>query len=286
MAPVALTAEQRRLLEARRVDQSYTPGQWLSILRPLARSDRARGWRRFAFGCVCVLAFMFAFLFGIGFAFSMGWRDPLVVLLLIGIVSLILYRREAPPDLPNDVRRFVLPLISILREEMSPADRLSLRMDLRGRLHKDKQVGKPTASAPNSVGRHYVETHYLDPWLVGKARLADGANLEWRVTDHVRERGRYKKIKYRIKTLIEVRLGLPREDYAPHAGGTADTASDRVAMKSGATRTVVRVRRVLLTRTRGWGARRLGPTALSVDDFVDLVAAAYARVAPGRAGGG
>jgi hypothetical protein len=114
----------------------------------------------------------------------------------------------------------ILPMLHLLRSEVRPHTAVQLDIDLSGwhvparrvntREHKDDQAT--------------IDYYYVDPWLHGEVRLADGSRLRWQYRHHIRERQRtYQRISGQVRTksktrhfqVCTVKLRLRRRRY-PH----------------------------------------------------------------------
>jgi hypothetical protein len=281
-AYASLTEDQKRFIKEKVIEGSRTPSDWLAFLGNIAEYDRHGDFGRKILGytgCISVAALVMSFFFMGAFKSPV----PILVLLPIAIVTLTLYFIRKKSDLPNNFRQFLVPLVSILREEISASEPLYLRLDFRGRMLDDKQTGapklKPGQKPVQLPGARIIdEKYYADLWLSARARLADATRLELQITDYTRKRvvaRRKVKTKYKIKTLIEARVGLAQEDYA--LVGQAAGGGDKVNVKTGEKRNAIRVRRVVVAASED--------SVLILKDALDVIARAYKQVAPNQAGG-
>ena len=268
-----------RIAREKRVEGTHTADAWLACLGPLAEGDRRTDALRLAAGLIALVAATIAV---IGFVA----RGPGIIVGIVCAVvaatafgSRLALRRR---DMPDALRRFVVPLLLVLREELGRHEPVTLRVDLVGAQQPRKRLGERRW---NAHGRHVTERRYADPWLSGETRLVDGTRLSWEIVDHVRQRdqsrrnprGKLKsKTKLKVKRYLTVRLGLPHDIYetrhAPPGG-----RRERLAVRPGERRDVVRVRRVIEARTLQ------EPPAL--EQFLDLIGQAYQRAVPTRGAG-
>lgn len=271
----ALRPDQLELLSKKQMSASRTPAEWISYLGGLAAYDRTADALRRAAGWSILIALVLGFVVA-------GILDNLLLFLpflLLMIIAIILYFRLKRDDLPNSMRQTILPLVALLREEMESDAQLHLRFDLTGARRKEKQQG---AGRPLPPGRYIkgTETIYKDHWFEGKGTLADGTAAEWSVTDMIRERevtkqGRSGKIKtktkHKVRRLLDVRVGLRQEDYAlADATQSGGKGRDRVAIKEGEKRNVVKLRRIV-------NENRID-APFDPRHIFDLLAGAYNRV--------
>jgi hypothetical protein len=266
---------------------SRSPDEWIELLGPLADYDhdllarRKRAGKRLGWviGLGVALAFVAVFVQPIAAA---------VVALATIVAALVIYPAYSSAkrmDLADAPLGFALPLIPILREDADPGKPLDLRLDLRGGLVPAKRTSE---SKPYKKGPYHkvVDTLYEDPWLVGHAEFADGATLDWTVTDLIRSskktkrnpRGKIKtKTKRKKRTNFDVTMAFPAKNYAPAQTppGTPPAGGLRKdALKPGDRRTTVRVSRVVKSNDVD--------APPEVSDLLDLVAHAYTRVTPTR----
>jgi hypothetical protein len=243
----ALSPEQQRFINDRRIAGAHSPEEWLAFLNPCAEFDREADETRQGGG---------------GGFFA---------------------RRFAKKhDLPDGLRSFAIPLLPILREDHDPEKPLELKIDLTGAQQGSKEIGK---GEPYKKGAYYriVDTFYDDPWLEGRARFADGADVRFTVIDHVRDSHKRKrnyrgKIKFKRrakkKTELAVEISFPVRNYSPATAPAPTVGVKKESVKPGESRTVVRLNRIV-------PADRLDATP-HIDYLLELIAAAYARVDPSR----
>jgi hypothetical protein len=242
----SLSPEQQSFVNDKRIAGQHSPDEWLAFLNPVAEFDRQ---------CAEVRQ-------GGGGFFA---------------------RRYAKKhDIPDGLRSFAIPLLPILREDHDPDKPLELKLDLTGAQQNSKEIGK---SEPYQKGAYYriVDTLYDDPWIEGRARFADGADVRFSVIDHVRDshkrkrnyRGKIKfKRKAKKKTELAVEISFPVRNYAPASAPAAPAPLKKESVKPQEDRTLVRMNRVV-------PADRLDAPP-HIDYLLELIAAAYARVDPSR----
>lgn len=266
----------RQIVRERRIEGAYTPEAWLACLGPLAERDRRGDTVRRSVGWGIAAACAAAFV-ALACAHVAVTGAVFAALAAAGGVAFFLLKRQ---DLPNAPLQFLLPLLVVLREELPPETPVTLRLDLSGAQQAHKRLGERRW---DTGWPKVKEQQFADPWLSGEARLADDSRLHWDLVDHLRRRdvrrrnarGKIKrKTKYRVKRHLTVRLGLPHESYATASAPAATQPGDRLAVRPGERRDVVRVRRVIEARS---------PDApLAIEHFLDLVGQAYQRAQPAR----
>lgn len=233
-AYLALSQAQKRLLKSKRLEASYTPQGWLSLLSGLARYDaHADKLRRFSGIAFFVLIMP---------VFFSGAIPPLMLITVpLWLACALVWWLTRRADLSNHLRLFIMPLVTLLADDVKPGELLHLKLDLRGGTAKDKRTGK---KEPYGKGAYYkiVETLYDDPWLSGDAPLSDGSRLQWALTDAIRQlkktkrtaRGKIKsKTKYKIKGLMDAQLRLPAERYQVSAATQPGSDGVRLDVRPG-----------------------------------------------------
>ena len=283
----ALNPAQKQILREKQLELTMPPDAWIRFLQEVSDFDRHGDSTRKFFGWTAILL-MVALLVCAFIVSAEGLQqvDPglLFGTLFLGlIVCTIIWAVLRGQDLHNNMRSFVLPLFTVLREEMDPKDKLTLEADFRGAECNDK-LDDERSYSPNSWSK-VKESTYVDPWLVGKARLADGSTLEWQIEDRLRKRrirkrsssGKTKfKTKYKVKRRLSLRLGLQNKRYHV-ADTTAKTApDDRMEVRRGETRTTFQMKRTVVTDEPG--------SVLAIHEFLDPLTDAYNRAQPVKKG--
>ena len=274
----SLTPEQKTILQEKQLNANRTPGELISLLRPLAEYDKLSDTVRTKFGCTAAFLFLASF---VGFAVTAATpilAIPLFLILFGGAVFLTITTvKLSKLDVSNNMREFAVPILAILREDITPGETVQVRLDLRSPTHKDKLVDK---SAPYEAGVYHkvIDSNFEDPWFEGDAELADGSRLHWSVVDQIKEmsktkktpRGKYKtKTKYKKRSLMSVQVALPEKRYGlvdRSPGGDA-----KLQIKEGEKRTSFKLSRTYKTNT----IDPMPPSAL-----IDLIAEAYRRTGP------
>lgn len=269
----SLNAEQKGILRDKRVTLDRPVDELLALLKPLAACDAMADKSRSRLGCTFAIAMVVTVIV----AFNFGVIAA-VAMLVVSIALGYFYFWSKRIDVSNNFRQFVIPVLTVFREDIGPTQPVHLELDLSSPTAPSKKQGE---SAPYAAGVYHkvIDTTYVDPWMAAEAVLVDGTKLSWRVTDSIRERsktkrnprGKYKsKTKYTKKTNLEVTLGLRKKTYELTAPADADVTSN-------AKRNVVT--REQLIRTDSLDP--IDPRAL-----IDLIADVYrhARVAKKGAG--
>lgn len=279
----SLTLDQKLFVKERTVEGTTTPDEWLLLFSKVAEYDSLRdsssttfGWA----GCGCLVLGIILFIVGVSIVIVL----PLAIIFIIVATILAILFFKSRKDVPNHLRLFVVPLLSILREEMHSGERLYLRLDLRGATVPDKvysnQLSK-TGLRLQSHGSKIKEEFFQDPWLASSAKLADGTRLQMRVVDRVRKRqetkkrtsGKYKtKTKYKIRSRVEARLQFKRTKYAFSKDGLQPAKNEKLDVQSDADKDTVQIRRTVNSTAVN--------QPVSLYEFLDLLAKAYKQVKP------
>jgi len=272
----ALNAEQRRVLKTKQLSANRPIDGIIQFLQPLAAYDRVGDKARTRFGCGAGIGIVLSIVAGI---MAANGALPAAIgvalfVLLVAVTLLLAYAWiwSRGVDLSNNLRQFMLPVLSLFREDIDPKQKVHLRADL----------GSPTAKEklqktmdPYAHGAYYkiVESFYIDPWASAEMPLADGSLLKWSITDHIRERklrkknprGKIKmKTKYTVKTSVDVELTLRSDAYAV-------TAAEGERVKAGGKKKAIRIKA---------RHKRQDLTPLDPMVFIDMVAGIYRRATP------
>ena len=249
----SLSSEQKQILKEKVVDLNRPADELLALLKPLAGCDAIADKARtplgctMAFGIVLLIAGVIAIVnMELGTGPLLAYIAVMAVLLALDI---FLFAWSKHVDLSNNVRQFVIPVLTVLREDMG-REPVHVKLDLRPPTIKEKKTGE---EPPYESGPYYkiVATTYLDPWMTAEATLRDGTRLWWKITDHIRElrktkrnaRGKIKmKTKHKKRTDIEVEVALRNKFYALDKKSGGELESDDK-------RTSVRIERTIKTPT-------------------------------------
>jgi hypothetical protein len=268
---------------------------WLSDLDWVCEKNRKRRQLRLVFTGLSILAFL---LFG-GLLFLVAgiWTQPdpfpkpdhpdasvavvagLLVVVFMAFAALLSARKaQRPLEGFARLSDLLIPLITILKEDVTAGEPMELVLDMGPAAANSKQVVAPDAAPqiPNST-----TTYFVSPWLKLKARFADGSIINCQMVDHVRRRKITKrsssgKVKYKTKDkvtiVMKVQLGLPLSTYrvAPEAASLQAARVKEVAPEASRQPVVV---------VRQMTVERLG-TGPSLDEVLHGIASAYRSVSP------
>jgi hypothetical protein len=274
----SLDAEQKRILAEKRVELNRPVEDLIALFRPLAACDASVDKARTALGCTLAVAIV-AIIPALILAGNAGWAvggPVLIGLVILAIGLIVLYRWTRNVDLSNNLRQFVLPVFSVLKEDFAPGEPVHVKLDLRPPTSREKKTGE---SQPYKQGAYYkiIDRMYVDSWMDFDATLADGSRLSWQIEDTIRERTKTKKnprgkiktkTKYKKKSSIEVKVAMRSKTYS-----VSKPLEGRI--EAGENRNKVRVEH----RESMASLEPLAPKTL-----IDLVARIYGSAEPARKG--
>ena len=274
----SLDPEQKRILLTKQVSLRRPVDDVLKLLRPLAACDALADKARTKLGC----SFAFSILAAIVGTFLLlgnGVGTAVTLLIIAAIVAIAIafgyfWNWTRRIDVSNNCRQFLVPVLTVFREDIDATQPMHLRLDLSSPMEKRK---KKSQSDAHAEGAYYkvIESVYLDAWMSAEAMLVDGTKLSWEITDLIRERKKTKrtargkiksKTKYKKKTDLEVTLALRAKDY--EIGEIADADVEKRGKRN-----VVQMQRTISTASLD----PIDPRAL-----IDLVAEVYRRATPAQ----
>jgi hypothetical protein len=270
----SLNAEQKVFLRKKQLSASRPIDDWIAFLGPIASydrgADRTRG-RLLLIGILCIVVGLVG-----GAILAATIRSPYpLAIVLVGVVLLVIRAWMARTDVPNSLSGFVLPMLTLFREEVPRKSEVRLELDLRGYQRPDKQTAQ---SEPRSKSTRF----YQDAWAAGMFPLADGNRVAWRATDAVRVRRYWKKCssgKMKLKTKLKlsrsyaVGLQVSAKHYEVSQTSVAKPIEGcRCTVREGAKRSEIR-----LLSKQPPAPRWVEPCC---EDLVKVIAAAYAALAP------
>jgi hypothetical protein len=261
---------------------SQAADAWLALLVPVSNYDVIGDKTRKLGRTLMIVGFILLFV-NIFFNRRSSFGNLLfwvldAMLLLSGVM---IYWKTKKLDLQLDLRRFVLPVLTVLREDMPPGTPLQLNMDLRGGTLKEKLVRE---GDPYSRGVYHkvVDSFFTDPWMEGRALLIDGSRIHWKIIDRIRQsrktkrtaRGKTKsKTKTKQKTHLLVEVGLPGKRYELAGGGDGAPVQPQteITVRPGDKRSTVKVHRVIQSEAT---------SALGPGHFLEAISEAFKRAVP------
>jgi hypothetical protein len=104
------------------------------------------------------------------------------------IEELAEYERESKEHLPSRLAQYVIPFLRVLDQDVPDGRAVTVRIDLRPSTDKSKELSQHDLDMTGTVYRKGEQHWYDDQWFSGSAALAGGSELQWGVTDRIRER--------------------------------------------------------------------------------------------------
>jgi len=221
----SLSPGEKEFVKKKKLEGNYPASTWLSMFKNVAEFDRHGDAFRTFLGWMIFLSIvggLAPFITGI-----VKENEGLFKFSLIGagffVFFLTFFLIMKGKDVHNNFREFVFPLMSILGEETTPDEPLTLKLDFRGSTLKEKQIRENKPQGGFFSYPKITETFFSDPWIEGSVRLADRSRLVWEVKDNVRKRtvtkrtyrGKIKtKTKYKVKRVLDMSLRLPGDSYS------------------------------------------------------------------------
>lgn len=217
----SLTPPEKQFLTSKQITDEKTADQWLQFFAKIRsfdfKNDKNRN-RSFWVGCLgLILIFVSFFLMTVIIGFVIL---PMGLLMLIG--GLIFYFFFKKFDVDSEVlKKSVIPLIKVLKEEMSPQAKLKMRLDVRGFQQNEKLLRQ---SNPYNRGAYYkiVDSFYKDQWFDGETYFADGTKIIWSIENFVKNstkskqnpRGKTKtKTKAKHRSIINLQAAVLKKNY-------------------------------------------------------------------------
>ena len=336
-----LNAEQRDFIQERRLQGSREPAGWLDFFGDLATFDaRADRIRRLAYiGSFCLLLALvianlvrfagnaeedisfslflpcfvgflpcflgvalgaywltFAVISGVNLfhlyaylanvpGFSALDLAISIVVLLVALAAFVAASKLAKVDVANELRELIYPFLRLLHEDMEKGEEVALALDTSG---KWREQG----------GALIIDK----PWCTGGAKLADGTDVSWALSEELLGRKFLSKIEillrirgkiYQVSEFDDLRAAVwvrkkKNEVRGPDIESNIDAIRQRYASSKEARRSIlvekVRVRsrpgerRHLVKATRTMKGRKGRRPPIKPQDLAELLAEAYGRV--------
>ncbi len=216
-----LNAEQKKLVQEKKIETSMKAKKWLEFLRQIAFFDRLRdqAHRKLKTGAIIVGIIDLIMLGGV-FSYSIVAAVLFVLLLIFFIFLIIRFKKIKNIDISNNLRLFVVPLLVALKEEIDPNTKVFIKMDLTDALHSTKL--KDTILPQGKRYPKITTFMYNNPWFEVRAQLNDKTILQWDIEDIIRHRkirkisasGKLKfKEKFKVKHIISMKLLFSKDLY-------------------------------------------------------------------------
>lgn len=219
-----LSEEQHKIIDEKIIDGRHTANKWLRTLKKLAILDKhvdsylvhpSYGWK-IGIGIAVAIIFFFA-------AFI---SEVYYLLILPAIAIGVIYKTVTDRnkikklDLSNHFRLFLMPLLSILKEDIHTSARISISAVLK-KADQDEYKIKDVPNRNDGYPK-IQEKHYKVPRISFNSIFIDNTSLLLTLTDLVRKRditkrnprGKIKrKIKYKVKQVGIVKVQFKKSIY-------------------------------------------------------------------------
>ena len=296
----SLSNEDKIFLKTQEITSSKTAQQWIDFFRNCLNFDKIgdkarKKYGRWAMGLLIaaiVSTFLTLFIFG-KLSNNPGNSSLILFFILVVLIflttiflSIIFYLKYTKISSYNlkcndNVQEKILPMLMLLREETKPEQIVKLRLDLRGFNYRDKI----TTTDPSYYDRGYDVTvsRFKDNWMDGETTLSDETRLIWNTQDFYtlvnkvkyKTKGRTKtKRKHKGKGLLTMQVGMDGKKYnlPPKMKDKSETGT--LITKKQDNRNWMKIQRKL----------NYGEGSFHIKNFVDAIAAAYARAIPIQGG--
>lgn len=202
----------------------------------------------------------------------------LVSVFIVFVALFLAQKARRPLEGFDRLCNLLIPLVTILREDVNAGEPMELVLDLGPAAAKSKQIAQPKLAPqiPN-----ITTTYFESPWLKLKTSFADGTAMTCQIVDHVCRRKIKKnssrgKVKYKKKDKVtiamKVQLGLPVSNYRVIAEAASLQAVRVKEVAPEAKRQAVVVVRQFTTERLGKGP--------SLDAVLHGIASAYRSASP------
>ena len=212
-----LNRDQVRFVLDKVIEGNHTADDWLNRLNRIAFMDLVGDETRSQAGS---LSLNFGILTAVTLVLTIF--RPVLFFLPLGFLIIFayffsLYISLLKIDISNHMRIFLVPLISILKEQISDSTEIYLKMDFSKAVSREKIAESVSATGAKQTGffRHH--------WIDGKVILNDGITVEWNIEDEITRRNsklldKAEKMKFRdydIKHLLKMKFLASSEIYTP-----------------------------------------------------------------------
>ncbi len=234
----ALDSKQKVFLKEKRIEKTLTIKEWQRFLKGLARYDkindecRAGAIRTLSLATtLAVLLTILAAVFivirpttleQVGFILLMAFFASVTIGgLLLVLFNAIYSRKYKRYDLINHLRKFILPILLVLKEDAHAKTPVQLMLDFNKGNTKDKLLDqKDIKDEPPYI--RLKEKTYRHQWAEAAIQLNDATNIQWKGYDDLKEvldtrrrsSGRVKtKRKFKVKHWVDMRIVFQKEMY-------------------------------------------------------------------------
>lgn len=215
-----LDEEQKLFIREKKIEKNYKPKRWLELFDKISEMDKfSDEFRKKSLIYMIILGFIMF----LTFIFAMESFIALMIFLIplsTFVVLYLLFKKHKLIDIENHFRLTLVPLLSILKEEMDVDDKLYLSIDCSNQESKEKITKIIEPSSKNMP--YFTTTYFKNPWLYMEGKFRDGTLISLNFEDTIRKkditkrssRGKVKtKSKYKIVHKIKISLQFPKDRY-------------------------------------------------------------------------
>ena len=275
-----LNPSQKDFLKTKTLQGKTTLEELLEFLKKLKEYDELGDAARKQLGMVLLFCGIGIFA-GIvcaatGFSQILG-MVIIAVAVICAFVFGIIFSRLKGYDLPDQLRNLIVPLLTILKEDMAPNRPVEVSFDLRGRT-RDKQTSdeKPKMMSGYPKVRY---TRFTDEWFTFRTKLVDKTAVQLKCISFIERRGITKrsrsgkiksKTKWKNRAVVDLSLKPPAEAAAHLAEGPVSHPDLSLSVSSGEKGKTIRGRRV--REKKGFES---APPVFQLDEVLDLAAQSF-----------
>jgi len=227
----SLDDEQKAFVREKKIEKNYRIKRWLEFFEKVAEMDmRSDAFRDKSFKYLIGLGVVGFLLLILGSGFLPG----LILLAALSIVFsflLWLFFQHKKIDLENHFRLTIVPLLSILKEEIDNDTKLYVAVDCSDQMAKEKvqRVVEPESKTMP----YFTATYYKNPWFYIEGTMKDGTYISMNFEDLIRKkditkrgsRGKVKtKNKFKIVHKIKITMHFSKATY--HSRGSHNKVQD------------------------------------------------------------
>lgn len=290
----SLTPQEKDFLTTEQISAEETPSKWISFFKKALMFDKLADSARKKYMALAILALIFAPIVGFFVFMVFAIILPVNLAILAFLPAFFLgflfccisfygffkyfKLRKFNIKCNEAIRYKVLPVLSLLREEVNPNQTVKLQLDLRSPTLREKFVGKSPAYS-KGVYHKVVDSDYKNNWMNGETLFADGTLMIWSIFDLIRQqkktkrnfRGKYKtKYKNKNKTFISLQAGLLRKKYALPPKLKQKGIEGAIRTKKQGNHDWIQIKRTF----------KHGVNDFNIKCFIDTIASVYMRAKP------
>ncbi|MCB1141202.1 MAG: hypothetical protein H7A24_01565 [Leptospiraceae bacterium] len=202
--------EQKEFIRSKTIEKNYKPKKLMELFNSIARMDQLNDEvREKLFGWMIGMGMLAAISLISGLIFF----PPLIFLSILSILPLgilfFLNRKHTSIDLENNFRIFLVPFLSILKEEMHPDSKIYVKLDCNPIEDESNIINSKTTDTSKYP---YTKTNiYSKHWLDLSTELLDHSFLSLSITDVIIKKEKTKrnprgKIKSKSKSKVVHKL--------------------------------------------------------------------------------